>query len=126
MKPDRSSFEIFKSNVCHQVKEQGELEFIKKTILSNEVQKLYEKKWYPESLYLVAMVDYLCRKNSIPQYGGYNKLRQCKLNDIIYPSSILTLYLLSKDENVLEESYNKSIPEFKKFNIVESEVENIA
>lgn len=43
MKTDRSSFEIFKSNVCHQVKEQGELEFIKKTILSNEVQKLYEK-----------------------------------------------------------------------------------
>ena len=30
MKTDRSSFEIFKSNVCHQVKEQGELEFIKK------------------------------------------------------------------------------------------------
>ena len=121
----RSSFDVFKSNVCHLVKGQGELAFIKNVLLSNEPQKLFEKQWYPECLYLVAMVDYLSRKNDIPLYGGYNKLRACKLEKIVYPSSIMMMYLLSKDEKILQDSYNNAIPEFKRFNIVESEVENV-
>ena len=121
---ERSSFDVFKSNVCHLVKDKGELEFIKETLCSKWAEELYSKCWYAECLYLVAMVDYLCRKNNIPAYGGYNKLRCCKLDSVIYPSSVMTLYLLSKDRSILEKYYNESIPEFKRFNIVENDVEN--
>lgn len=120
---ERSSFDVFKSNICHLVKDQGELEFIKQILCSKEVEALYDRHWYAECLYLVAMVDYLCRKNDIPLYGGFNKLRSCKLDKVLYPSSVTMLYSLSKDPSILEQYYNASIPEFKRFNIVENEIE---
>lgn len=121
----RQSFETFKSNVCHLVKAYGELAFIKNVLCSNEVQKLYKKQWFPECLYLVAMVDYLSRKNDIPLYTGYNKLRTCKLTAPLYPSGIFMLYRLTNDISILKKSFDESIPEFKRFNIIENEVENI-
>ena len=29
------------------------------TLESDEIRRLYNKQWYPEALYLLAMVDYL-------------------------------------------------------------------
>lgn len=46
------NFERYKSNICHMVKEKGDLKFIIETLESNQVRKLYEMQWYPESLYL--------------------------------------------------------------------------
>lgn len=40
---ERSSFEIFKSNICHLVKDKGELSFIRDMLCSDEVNKLYER-----------------------------------------------------------------------------------
>ena len=113
---ERSSFEIFKSNICHLVKDKGELSFIRDMLCSDEVSKLYERKWYAECLYLLAMIDYLSRKNDIPLYNGYDKLRTGKLDKVLYPSG---------DESILIKSFDESIPEFKRFNIVENEIENV-
>ncbi len=121
----RDGFEIFKSNVCHLVKDIGELAFIKETLCSQKVQELYQKEWYAECLYLVAMVDYLSRKNGIPLYNGYDHFRTYKLEQIVYPSSVLMRYLLTDDESILQESFDNAIPEFRRFNIVENEVENV-
>ena len=82
---ERSSFEIFKSNISHLVKDKGELTFIRDMLCSDEVNKLFERKWYAECLYLLAMIDYLSRKNDIPLYTGYDKLRTGKLDKIPYP-----------------------------------------
>ncbi len=89
---ERSSFDVFKSNICHLVKDQGELEFIKQILCSKGVE-------------------------------GFNKLRSCKLDKVLYPSGVTMLYSLSKDPSILEQYYNDSIPEFKRFNIVENEIE---
>ena len=122
----RSSFENFKSNICHQVKNIGELEFIKENLLAKTVDKYYEKQWYPESFYILGMIDYLSRKNNIPLCGWYNKMRHEKLERIVCPTGIMCLYVTLNDEAILKESYENDIPEFKRFNIVENEVENIA
>ena len=53
----RPSFDVFKSNVCHQVKDLGDIPFIIQPLQSNQIRELYEKKWYPEALYLLAMLD---------------------------------------------------------------------
>ena len=120
---ERSSFEIFKSNICHLVKDKGELSFIRDMLCSDEVSKLYERRWYAECLYLLAMIDYLSRK--IPLYNGYNKLRTGKLDKVLYPSGIIAMYTLSGDESILKKSFVESIPEFKRFNIVENDIENV-
>ena len=59
----RSSFETFKSNTCHHVKDMGDIDFIIDTLEKNTIRNLYEKAWYPESLYLLGMVDYLSKIN---------------------------------------------------------------
>lgn len=54
----RCSFELFKSNVCHRLKEQGDIDFLIETLKEDMIRQYYDKKWYPESFYLLAMVDY--------------------------------------------------------------------
>lgn len=58
----RCSFELFKSNVCHRLKEQGDIDFLIETLKEDMIRQYYDKKWYPESFYLLAMVDYISRR----------------------------------------------------------------
>jgi len=121
----RQSFETYKSNICHYVKDMGDINFIIETLESNKIRKLYEKQWYPECLYLLAMLDYLSRENDLPICNEYNDIRAARLEKPIYPSSIITMSVLSNSEQPKIDSYNAAIPEFKRFNIVENEVRNV-
>lgn len=123
--PRRTSFEVFKSNVCHLVKDKGDIDFILDTLTSDEIRSLYNRKWYAESFYLLAMVDYLSRENSIPICTKYNDLRRQKMKEVIYPASIVLIDEAMKTDLNKKESVLNSIPEFMRFNIVESEVRNV-
>ena len=121
----RSSFETFKSNVCHMVHDMGDMDFIITTLESDKIRKLYKKRWYPESLYLLAMVDYLSRENHLPACAQYSDIRKTRLREPIFPASIIAMCAVSKSEYPKQNSFDRSIPEFKRFNIVESEVRNV-
>ena len=121
----RSTFETFKSNVCHMVHDMGDINFIIETLESGRIRKLYQKHWYPESLYLLAMVDYLSRENQLPISAEYSDIRKVRLSEIIYPAGIIAMSAVSKSELPKQDSFEKSIPEFKRFNIVESDVRNV-
>jgi len=121
----RSGFETFKSNVCHRVHDMGDMNFIIDTLESDSIRKYYDKQWYPESLYLLAMVDYLSRENDLPVCEDYSDIRSARLQTIIYPSSVLALCGATNSERPKEESIKAAIPEFIRFNIVESEVRNV-
>ena len=122
---DRCSFELYKSNVCHRVKLKGDIEFVIETLERNDIRKYYQKKWYPECFYLLAMLDYLSRVNNIPKCNDYNDLRCQKLEKTIYPSSIIAASGAMKNKNIKEQAFKESIPEFVRFNIVENEVRNV-
>lgn len=121
----RIDFELYKSNVCHELKTLGDIEFIVTTLKKDNIRRYYKKKWYPECLYLLAMLDYVSRKNQVPLCTGYDDLRNCKLQKTIYPTGILIATQVKNDESIKTKAYDNSIPEFKKFNIVENEVYNI-
>lgn len=121
----RPSFDIFKSNVCHQVKDLGDIPFIIQLLQSNQIRELYEKKWYPEALYLLAMLDYISRENNVPICKNYNDLRSCRLQKMIYPSSIAILCKAMNSDIPKKEIIRMAIPEFLRFNIVESDVRNV-
>ena len=121
----RSSFETFKSNVCHMVHDMGDIAFIIDTLESDKIRKLYQKRWYPESLYLLAMVDYLSRDNNLPVCAEYRDIRKTQLREPIFPASIIAMSAVSKSEYPKQDSFDRAIPEFKRFNIVESEVRNV-
>ena len=121
----RPAFELFKSNVCHRLKELGDINFLIDTIESEDIITYYQRSWYPECLYLLAMVDYISRENDVPLCEEYNEYRKQKLTDIIYPASVLTAAAVSKSEEIKENALKNAIPEFMRFNIVESEVRNV-
>ena len=121
----RSSFETFKGNVCHYVKDNGDIKFIIAVLEKNSIRKLYEKKWYPEALYLLAMLDYLSRLNDLPLCLDYNDIRKYKLTKTIYPSSVIAKSVVMKTDEPKLKAKQKAIPEFMRFNIVECEVRNV-
>lgn len=121
----RSSFENFKSTVCHRVKEMGDVGFMMDLLDSNAIRIYYDRHWYPESLYLLAMLDYLSRLHNLPQCSDYDDLRQCKLEKTVYPASVMAVSLAAGNDEALKQAEREAIPEFMRFNIVESEVRNV-
>lgn len=121
----RCSFELFKSNVCHKLKRLGDIDFLIVTLKQNEILDYYNKKWYPESFYLLAMVDYISRENHVDLCRDFDSLRKQKLSDAIYPASVLALSAAAGSNEPKEQARRTAIPEFLRFNIVESEVRNV-
>lgn len=121
----RINFELFKSNLCHRVKELGDIDFIIETLEENNIRSYYNKTWYPESLYTLAMLDYISRVNNVPLCEDYEDLRRCKLQEPIYPAGILSMSSAVKSDYIKEQAMKNAIPEFLKFNIIESEIRNV-
>ena len=121
----RPDFELFKSNVCHLLKELGDIQFLIETIKNDEINMYYKRCWYPECLYLLAMVDYISRLNDIPLCTNYNQIRLLKLKKKIYPVGVELADMVSNNDKMKNKAELSAIPEFLRFNIVESEVRNV-
>ena len=121
----RSSFETFKSNTCHHVKDMGDVDFMISLLESDEIRVLYDKKWYPEAMYLLGMLDYLSRVNGIPLCTRYNDIRSRRLKKTIFPIGVLMTSKVLKTDEPMRKAEQEAIPEFRRFNIIENEVRNV-
>ncbi len=122
---ERLDFEIFKSNICHRVKESDEIDFIIAELQSDDVSKYWSRKWYPEAFYLLATVDYLSRLNDIPLCTKYDAIRTQSLREPLYPRDVMMAVKLHSDLDIREHCRRDAIPEFMRFNIVENEIRNV-
>lgn len=122
---NRPSFELFKRSTCHMLKDLGDIPFLVQLLKSNQIRTYFEKKWYPEALYLLAMLDYLSRLHNVPICKNYNDIRRAKLECPLYPSSVLLFCKIQRSEAPKQESLRTAIPEFLRFNIIENDVRNI-
>lgn len=121
----RSGFESFKSNICHMVRNMGDIDFPIETLETGKIRALYEKAGYVESLYLLAMVDYLSRENDLPLYLEYDDIRCKKLQKTIYSAGVLALCVVSISDEPKTESLREAMPEFLRHNIVKAEARNV-
>lgn len=121
----RGSFETFKSNTCHLVKDKGDMDFIIEVLENDEIRKMYDKKWYIESFYLLAMVDYLSRENGVPLCTNYDDIRSQKLSEPHFSAGIEAASAATCDKDIKAKAIKEAIPEFMRFNIVESEVRDV-
>ena len=124
-KERRSSFETFKSNTCHYVHDLGDIEFMINVIEKDEVRTLYNRKWYPEALYLLAMLDYLSRENNGPVCTKYDDIRAQKLKEPIYPVGVTLTCEVMKSDAPKRKAEKAAIPEFKRFNIIECDIRDV-
>ena len=79
----------------------------------------------PESLYLLAMLDYLSRENDVPLCDEYDDLRRCRLKKPLYPAGIRAISAAGENDAVMKLAAETAIPEFKRFNIIENDVRNV-
>lgn len=121
---ERLHFDIFRSNACYRLRDLGDIEFINQILKNDEIRKLYQLKLYPESFYLLAMVDYISRMNNISLCKDYDDLRSLCLKETIYPKGILALDKIMNTNRHKTHSLQNAIPEFMQFNIVENGVKN--
>lgn len=71
------------------------------------------------------MLDYLSRLHDLPQCSDYDDLRCCKLEKTVYPASVMAMSLAAGNDEALKQAEREAIPEFMRFNIVESEVRDV-
>lgn len=121
----RSNFENFKSTICHRLKALGDIDFIIDIVEKDSIRTYYNQKWYPESFYLLAMIDYLCRENNLSLCSDYDDLRKCRLPSPLYPAGVIAFSTVLNDKEYLSESVQTAIPEFRRFNIIERDIRNV-
>jgi hypothetical protein len=71
------------------------------------------------------MVDYLSRINDIAICEEFDDIRKRKLSDVLFPSGVLALSASRNDDKPKQQALRDAIPEFLRFNIVESEIRNV-
>ena len=103
----------------------GDVDFMIQLLESDEIRMLFNRKWYPEAFYLLAMLDFLSRENSIPICTRYDDIRSQRLSKPIYPAGVLLTSEVLKSDEPLRKAKQEVIPEFLRFNIIENEVRNV-
>ncbi len=121
----RNNFETFKSNICHLVKDRGDMDFIIDILKTDKIRIYWDREWYPESFYLLAMIDYLSRENGLPLCQDYEDIRSCALLEPLYPRDFNLTAKLNRSLDLRKQSMEEAIPEFKRFNIIESEIRDV-
>lgn len=113
-------FDLFRGNVCHELVELGDVEFLKKHLKEDSVRYYFDEEMLFESLYLLSMIDYLCKKNNLPIPNEYDDIRQFKLEKLYVPQSV---YLLLKTKSIKMSSlYSEAIDTFLLHNILEADI----
>ena len=121
----RPSFENFKSETCQKLKRMGDIPFIMELLQSQQIREYYDDQWYPEALYLLSLLDYLCRENEIPVCTDYDDLRKAKLSAVLFPAGVIALAKATGKDQYFDDAINNAIPEFLAHNIVESEIHDV-
>lgn len=118
-------FRYFRNNTLSDLKRRGHESFINYIFSSKAIDYYYKNDGLDRALYLLALVDYLYRIDDKPiNTTRYNKLRKLKLEKPLFVGGDSISF------NTIEEAEKelgfKAINEFKKYNIIEEDVFNVA
>ena len=120
-----SDFECFKSNVCHFLKNNGDIDFLIKFLTDDVVTEFANHSLWRECLYCLAMIDYISNQNDVPLRTKYDRYRRLKFEKPLLPRSARLVSLILKNDDEIKEVYANAIPEFLKYNIIEGDVRNV-
>lgn len=118
-------FECFKSNVCHLLKDLGDLEFIRRILIDDPISQFVKSRHAGWALYLLATLDHVSKENDIPLCTRYDNLRKTKLKELAIPAGIKISAELLGNQTVLEKAQKNALPEFLKYNILEGDIRDV-
>lgn len=117
-------FRYFRNNVLNDLKREGNEAFVNKVIKEKTIDYYHKNNGNVYALYLLALIDYLCRIDNRDVYQDrYNAIRKETLDNPFFVGSDLVYF--NTIEEAEEQLKIKVIPEFSKYNIIEDNVFNI-
>ena len=112
------NFYVLVDSMLGRLRATGDLAFIDGIDQNEWVERLYDDGQYRCALFLVGVMDYLCRKNGIWQIARYNEYRELRLDSPVY--SLSTLNVNSGDgdfQRARNDAENNAIPELGRYGI---------
>lgn len=100
----------------------GDLAFIDGIDQNGWIERLYQSGQYRCALFLLGMMDYLCRKNGVRQVARYDEYRKARLDGPVY--ALRTLNVNDDDgafQRARTEAENNAIPELGRYGIYMTE-----
>lgn len=122
---DHQDFEVYKSNVCHLYKSLGYEKFLSEMYTNELIDSYYENKQFAKAFYLLGFCDYVSRINKVNINHSYDDIRNKSLLNRIYPEGAITLNKVFNNQKYTKLALKKSIPEIRRFNIIEGEIDNV-
>ena len=119
---ERPAFEQFRSEMCHKLKRNGDIEMLRFIRKNNYIDLFWKLKWYPESLYLLALFDLLSKKNNVNLCEDYDWYRKQKMKELIVPVDVLLDEKMNPQSNYRETLIKNANREFLNYNILEGDV----
>ena len=122
-------FDIFKSNVSHQLKQAGsDLEFMKIILQEHRIEHHWNDRQFDRALYYYSMIQYFCRKHHWDDHDLFPELKIAKLPVMLVPTGAYLRDLLNKDNeySCCKRMEKNAIPEFVAHNIAEGELYDAA
>ena len=119
-----TEFDFFRTNLLNDINMLGPVRWINKTIKNKVIDFYYKNGGVAHALFMLATLDYLSRKNHLSFYQKrYNDLRKMKLDKVLFTGmNLLTFSSVEEAERLLAV---KIAPEYRRFNIIETDITSL-
>ena len=112
------NFYVLADSMLGRLRATGDLAFIDGIDQNGWIERLYQGREYRCALFLLGMMDYLCRKNGVRQVARYDEYRKARLDGPVYALRTLNV----NDDNgafqrARTEAENNAIPELGRYGI---------
>ena len=112
------NFYMLADSMLGRLRATGDLVFIDGIDQNGWIERLYQGREYRCALFLLGMMDYLCRKNGVRQVARYDEYRKTRLDGPVY--ALRTLNVNDDDgafQRARTEAENNAIPELGRYGI---------
>lgn len=116
------NFYVLADSMLGRLRATGDLAFIDGIDQNGWIERLYQSGQYRCALFLLGMMDYLCRKNGVRQVARYDEYRKARLDGPVY--ALRTLNVNDDDgafQRARTEAENSAIPELGRYGIYMTE-----
>lgn len=116
------NFYVLADSMLGRLRATGDLAFIDGIDQNGWIERLYQGREYRCALFLLGMMDYLCRKNGVRQVARYDEYRKARLDGPVY--ALRTLNVNDDDgafQRARNEAENNAIPELGRYGIYMTE-----
>lgn len=112
------NFYVLADSMLGRLRATGDLAFIDGIDQNEWIERLYDDEQYRCALFLVGIMDYLCRKNGVRQIARYDEYRALRLDSPVYSLSTLNVDSDEGDyQRARNEAENNAIPELSRYGI---------